>query len=69
MADERMSNYGAKIASIIDKTKIWFSFYLFLTDKHTSVHIFQSIKFRFLNFRIKSLVNSSAPRAFRCEPS
>lgn len=33
MADERMSNYGAKIASIIDKTKIWFSFYLFLTDK------------------------------------
>ena len=32
-------------------------------------HIFQSIKFRFLNSRIKSLVNSSAPRAFRCEPS
>lgn len=34
MADERITNDGAKIASIIDKTKIWFSFYLFLTDKH-----------------------------------
>ncbi len=28
MADERITNDGAKIASIIDKTKIWFSFYL-----------------------------------------